>query len=186
MLAVAAVIGTTVFVPTGAASAAPACEDNKRKTAEKAAKEPDMREVQTKTSDGSRFDAEITLRFTPSMRCAWALFEGVGGAVWLERAPAGSGGIDRMGEIHIEPEERVAGRGWRKKTTHTVAADLMRGPVRACGEGIDGEEGRDSRIGVGPDGPNAELGESETESQSLTQCTDWIHWGGHLLDKPVR
>jgi hypothetical protein len=103
-LAVAAVIGSNILIPTGVAYAddTPVCKDDSRKTAEKAPEQPDMRELQTVVTNGSKRkgDAQITLRYTPSMECAWGLLEGAG-TNWLERAPLGSGGTDRMGEREL-------------------------------------------------------------------------------------
>lgn len=159
--------GTPAIRPASSeAQVAGLCVDNSRGAATRVAKSADTTELQTVISNGSRENAQITLRYSRSNNCAWGLLEGQG-KIWIERAPRGSHGVDVMSQQTLT----------HNSVTHTAAFDLSRGRVRACGQGVNGEDSNGSSVGasVGPDGAGVSESASAGSTRSFggVRCTRW-------------
>jgi hypothetical protein len=166
VLAAPLAVGLTAVSPAGVAEAAGVCRDGSRDAAKKAARAPDMREVDQQFSVGDLASAEITLRHSASNNCAWGLLEGHG-VIWIERqSPWGT--WDHMSEMTLD-------LGSYSSVTHTAAFDLSMGRVRACGRGINGSNtsGSSSSVSGGTDGVSGSESDSESTETSWAQkvCT---------------
>lgn len=155
-----AAVGLTLVGPGGVASAADSCKAGSRNASKTAAKASDMREVETLFIDGSNGHAEVTLRYSESLDCAWGLLEGTG-QIWVEqKSPDGT-----FNRLYWQRLDKTG-------ITHTAAANpVAGGAMRVCGNTFDGSVTTGS--GSSSDGKSASGSSSDSSTISFTQprCT---------------
>jgi hypothetical protein len=157
-LAGLAALGMILISPVGTASSAESCSEGSRKI-----NASDMREVETIFVDGSIGHAEITLRHSPGLNCAWGLLEGTV-QIWIERKSLW-GTFDRLYLKELTGPS----------ITHTAAVDLSKGPMRVCGLTFNGNNSLSVDSGVDVSLNDAGVGESVSagreRSHTPPKCT---------------
>jgi hypothetical protein len=138
----------------------PRCEDGNRDSAAAIAKIDEFAEADTKQSFGSLAVADITLRYSERLHCAWGLLSGKG-EIYVLRTTA------KYGNEQIVEKRRLTD----DSITHTGAYDLSLGSIRVCGRSLDGSTSTGASVSSGADfGPeDVNVDSSSTVSVSQVQ-----------------